>query len=216
VTGGLRSFIICDKMALDLTTSSLRRTTTTTTLNQNHTDVFVMNDLVSDRYETTPIQGKQSRIPGYAGHIPGNVEHCYSQRRAQASLHTNTLSPLIIASKGKWQDMQLVDLRPGVLKSIFCLSICLRTYYPMSVVKYLPNSNTLSADDLKLVRCAGAFLQQKLHVCWEQEELLHGVPNSEDIWSQEIVNISPNITGFWTQNARLFQALEEYGEVLIV
>ncbi|KAG1665480.1 hypothetical protein FOA52_007612 [Chlamydomonas sp. UWO 241] len=45
------------------------------------------------------------------GHIPGGVD-VYAQRKAQATLHTELLRPMIQSTKGQWQDMQLVDLRP--------------------------------------------------------------------------------------------------------
>lgn len=94
-----------------LSTTSLRRGTKTTSLNTNFTDSFIQNDLISARYETTPIQGSMSRMPGYAGFIPGGLS-CYGQRKAQATLHTETLRPMLHATKGACQDMQLVDLRP--------------------------------------------------------------------------------------------------------
>ena len=46
------------------------------------------------------------------------LQQCARQRKAQATLHTNTLRPLLIATKGKWQDMQLVDLRPEVSSGV--------------------------------------------------------------------------------------------------
>ena len=53
-----------------LSTTSLRKGTKTTSLNTNYTDSFIQNDLISSRYETTPIQGANSRMPGYAGFVP--------------------------------------------------------------------------------------------------------------------------------------------------
>lgn len=57
-----------------LSTTSLRRPTHTTTLNENHAESFVQNDLLSHRYETLPIQTGNARMPGYQGHIPGGVD----------------------------------------------------------------------------------------------------------------------------------------------
>lgn len=57
-----------------LSTTSLRRATHTTTLNENHAESFIQNDLLSHRYETLPIQTGNARLPGYQGHIPGGVD----------------------------------------------------------------------------------------------------------------------------------------------
>eukprot|EP00798_Chlamydomonas_sp_ICE-L_P002201 gene2201-33759_t len=67
------------------------------------------NDLVSHHYETLPINN--SRLPGYTGHVPGGGT-VVGQRTAQATLHTHRLQPELLATKGGYQDMQLVDLRP--------------------------------------------------------------------------------------------------------
>lgn len=44
-------------------------------------------------------------------HVPAGAD-VIGQRRAQATLHNQELKPIMTATSGQWQDMQLVDLRP--------------------------------------------------------------------------------------------------------
>lgn len=73
-----------------------------------------MNSLLSKEYETLPIEGAEgARMPGYTGHVPGaKFASVYGQRKAVATKHEHDLRPLINATGGAWQDMQMMDLRP--------------------------------------------------------------------------------------------------------
>ena len=73
-----------------------------------------MNSLISKEYETLPIEGADgARMPGYTGHVPGaKFASVYGQRKAVATKHEHDLRPLINATGGGWQDMQMMDLRP--------------------------------------------------------------------------------------------------------
>jgi hypothetical protein len=79
-----------------------------------HTDKFQMNSLISKEYETLPIEGDAgARMPGYTGHVPGaKFASVYGQRKAAATKHEAELRPLINATGGAWQDMQMMDLQP--------------------------------------------------------------------------------------------------------
>lgn len=82
-----------------------RDTLTRTPISQT----FVMNELISHENETLPLN--EGYLAGYTGHVPGCPD-VVGQRKAAATLHAKQLAPQLIATRGAYGDLKLVDSRP--------------------------------------------------------------------------------------------------------